>query len=66
MGLLFDEKLALENLVAILDRAARNSDPFVRIDMEGSAVVEATLRVFQQAWVALTANARSGAGSPLT
>jgi proline dehydrogenase len=52
MGLLFDEKFALDNLVAILERAARNRDPFVRIDMEGSAVVEATLRVFQQAFAA--------------
>jgi proline dehydrogenase len=52
MGLLFDEKFALDNLVAILERAARNSDPFVRIDMEGSAVVEATLGVFQQAFAA--------------
>jgi proline dehydrogenase len=52
MGLLFDENFALDNLVAILERAARNSDPFVRIDMEGSAVVEATLRVFQQAFAA--------------
>jgi proline dehydrogenase len=52
MGLLFDEKFALNNLVAILERAARNRDPFVRIDMEGSSVVEATLRVFRQAFAA--------------
>jgi proline dehydrogenase len=52
MGLLFDEEFALDNLVAILERAAQNSDPFVRIDMEGSAVVEATLRVFRQAFAA--------------
>ncbi len=46
MGLLIDEKFALDNLVTILQRAANNRDPFVRIDMEGSSVVEATLRVF--------------------
>ncbi len=50
MGLLFDEGLALDNLVAIVERAARNADPFVRIDMEGSAVLEATLRVFERAF----------------
>jgi proline dehydrogenase len=52
IGLLIDEKFALENLFAILERAARNTDPFVRIDMEGSAVVEATLRVFREAFAA--------------
>jgi proline dehydrogenase len=52
MGLLVDEKFALDNLVTILERATRNRDPFVRIDMEGSSVVEATLRVFQQAFAA--------------
>ncbi|MGB8907692.1 MAG: proline dehydrogenase family protein [Candidatus Cybelea sp.] len=50
MGLLVDEDLALTNLLAILERAARNPDPFVRIDMEGSAVLEATLRVFGRAF----------------
>ncbi len=50
MGLLIDEGLALENLLAILQRAERNPDPFVRIDMEGSAVTDATLRVFEQAF----------------
>ena len=50
MGLLIDEDFALENLVHILARAARNRDPFVRIDMEGSAVVDATLRVFERAF----------------
>ncbi|HEX4014078.1 MAG TPA: proline dehydrogenase family protein [Candidatus Cybelea sp.] len=48
MGLLFDEALAKENLSALADRAARNRDPFVRIDMEGSAVTGATLRVFRE------------------
>ncbi len=50
MGLLVDEDLALTNLLAILQRASRNPDPFVRIDMEGSAVLEATLRVFARAF----------------
>jgi proline dehydrogenase len=50
MGLLIDEELALENLAQILERAERNPDPFVRIDMEGSAVTDATLRVFERAY----------------
>lgn len=50
MGLLVDEDLALTNLLAILERASRNPDPFVRIDMEGSAVLEATLRIFARAF----------------
>jgi len=51
MGLLLSDDFALENLGAILERAReRNPDPFVRIDMEGSAVLEATLRVFERAY----------------
>jgi proline dehydrogenase len=50
MGLLIDEAFALENLRGVVAAAARNSDPFVRIDMEGSAVTEATLRVFERAF----------------
>ena len=50
MGLLIDEELAYENLTAILERALGNTDPFVRIDMEGSAVTVATLRVFARAF----------------
>jgi proline dehydrogenase len=50
MGLHLDEDFALDNLLQILDRAARNPDPFVRIDMEGSGVVDATLRVFERAF----------------
>ncbi|HKU81384.1 MAG TPA: proline dehydrogenase family protein [Candidatus Tumulicola sp.] len=50
MGLLVDEGLALENLLRIADRALGNADPFVRIDMEGSAVTDATLRVFERAY----------------
>ena len=48
MGLLVDEGFARENLGAVVERAARNPDPFVRIDMEGSAVLDATLRLFEQ------------------
>src|SRR5215470_16260673 len=50
MGLLVDEDFALDNLVSILEYARQNRDPFVRIDMEGSAVTEATLRVFERAF----------------
>ncbi len=48
MGLLVDEDFAVENVRAVVTEAARNADPFVRIDMEGSAVVDATLRVFRR------------------
>jgi proline dehydrogenase len=50
LGLLIDEDFALENVQRILERAAANPDPFVRIDMEGSAVTDATLRVFERAF----------------
>jgi proline dehydrogenase len=50
MGLLVSEDFALENLLKILDHAQRNADPFVRIDMEGSAVTDVTLRVFERAF----------------
>ncbi len=50
MGLLVDEDFALENLLAVMERARRNADPFVRVDMEGSPVLEATLRVVSAAF----------------
>ncbi len=50
MGLLVGEDFALENLQRVMERARENADPFVRIDMEGSAVTEATLRVFERAF----------------
>lgn len=50
IGLLVDEQFALANLRAVIDAASHNRDPFVRIDMEGSAVTEPTLRVFEQAY----------------
>ncbi len=52
LGLLIDENLGFENLAAILERAKANPDSFVRIDMEGSAVTESTLRVFERAFSA--------------
>lgn len=51
MGLLIGEEVAYGNLCAVLDHAAAvNPDPFVRIDMEGSQVTDATLRVFERAY----------------
>ena len=50
MGLLIDENFALDNLNAILERAQGNKDPFVRIDMEGSAVTQQTLDLFERAY----------------
>jgi len=50
MGLLIDEDFALANLSSVLEAAAHNRDPFVRIDMEGSSVTDATLRVFERAY----------------
>lgn len=50
LGLAIDESLAAEHLSTIAERASRNRDPFVRIDMEGSAVVDATLRTFEQVY----------------
>jgi proline dehydrogenase len=54
IGLLVDEDFALANLRAILEAASHNRDPFVRIDMEGSAVTAATLRVFERAYAETT------------
>ncbi len=50
IGLLVDDDFALENLLRILERAAENPDPFVRIDMEGSALTERTLALFERAF----------------
>jgi proline dehydrogenase len=50
MGLLVDEEFALRNLLDVMERARENPDPFVRIDMEGSSLLEATLRVFERAF----------------
>ncbi len=48
LGLLVDEEAGVANLTSIVARAAPLADPFVRIDMEGSAVTDATLRVFER------------------
>src|SRR5579863_4055563 len=45
-GLALDENVALKNLITILEHASLSRDPFVRIDMEGSPLVDSTLRVF--------------------
>lgn len=48
LGLSIDEALAEDHLTQIAERASRNRDPFVRVDMEGSGVVDATLRVVER------------------
>lgn len=48
LGLNLEEDLCARHLGEIVARASRLSDPFVRIDMEGSAVTDATLRVFER------------------
>jgi proline dehydrogenase len=50
LGLLFDQSLCTRNLGEILERAAGLPDPFVRIDMEGSAVTQPTLDVFERVY----------------
>ena len=45
VGLLIDEELAYENIASIVDHAGTLSN-FVRIDMEHSALVDATLRIY--------------------
>jgi proline dehydrogenase len=45
LGLLIDEELAFENVAALADHAAGLGN-FVRIDMEHSSVVDATLRIY--------------------
>ena len=47
MGLDSDESLCVDNVRAIVARA-RQYDSFVRIDMEGSAYTETTLRLFTE------------------
>jgi proline dehydrogenase len=47
LGLLVDEALCTALLTEIVERARHLPDPFVRIDMEGSAVTAPTLRVFE-------------------
>ncbi|HEY2354726.1 MAG TPA: proline dehydrogenase family protein [Gaiellaceae bacterium] len=47
LGLAFDEELAHRNLVALVEHAARHGN-FVRIDMEESARVDATLGIYRR------------------
>jgi len=48
LGLAINETSALQHVKALVERAARHHN-FVRIDMEGSAHTDATLRVFRAA-----------------
>ncbi len=50
MGMLVDDDFGLENLNIVLDRASANKDPFVRVDMEGSAVTGRTLDLVHRAF----------------
>jgi len=45
LGLLIDEELAFENVAAVVDHAESLGN-FVRIDMEQSSLVDATLRIY--------------------
>ncbi len=47
LGLAFDEELAHRNLAALVEHAAGHGN-FVRIDMEESARVDATLRIYRR------------------
>jgi proline dehydrogenase len=47
VGLLIDEELAYENIASIVDHAGTLSN-FVRLDMEHSALVDATLRIHRR------------------
>jgi proline dehydrogenase len=47
LGLAFDEELAQRNLAALVEHAARHGN-FIRIDMEESARVEPTLRIYRR------------------
>ena len=49
LGLDVDQATAIDNLRRLLD-AAGSHDFFVRIDMEGSAYTEATLKTFETVW----------------
>jgi proline dehydrogenase len=47
LGLLIDEQLAFENVAQLVDHAGTHGN-FVRIDMEHSGVVEATLSIYRR------------------
>ncbi len=48
IGLLIGRNVAMANLQQILQAAQGNADPFVRVDMEGSAVTQETLDVVER------------------
>ena len=48
LGLSIDEDACVAHLTRIVERASHAPDPFVRIDMEGSALTERTLRVAER------------------
>jgi len=48
LGLACDKNLCVAYVNDITERAARNADPFVRIDMESSAFTQKTLEIFEQ------------------
>jgi proline dehydrogenase len=48
LGLTLDEELCVANLTNITEYATHNPDPFVRVDMEGSALTQKTLDVFRR------------------
>jgi proline dehydrogenase len=50
LGLQLDEEACVHALTAIVARARRNIDSFVRIDMEGSALTERTLDLFERVY----------------
>lgn len=52
LGLALDTAICKRHLDAIVERAATLPDPFVRIDMEGSAFTQATLDVFEATFAA--------------
>ena len=57
LGLLVSANLARENLATVLETAAAAlRDPFVRIDMEGSALLEPTLALFREIFEAHQTN----------
>jgi proline dehydrogenase len=47
LGLAIDERLTLQHLAALMERAQKLGN-FIRIDMESSAYTESTVRVFRQ------------------
>ena len=60
LGLALGEELAYEHVARVVDRAAAHAN-FVRIDMERSSVVDATLRIYRR----LRASGRDNVGCVL-